>query len=91
LEDSRVSRFKEKPDGDEGWINGGFFVLNRKVLDYIEGDDCIWERGPLERLAEEGQLMGYPHKGFWSCIDTLREKNIIEDYWNSGRAPWKIW
>jgi glucose-1-phosphate cytidylyltransferase len=91
LEGSRVSRFKEKPDGDEGWINGGFFVLNRKVLDYIEGDDCIWERGPLERLAEEGQLMGYPHKGFWSCIDTLREKNIIEDYWNSGRAPWKIW
>jgi len=91
LEDSRVSRFKEKPDGDEGWINGGFFVLNRKVLDYIEGDDCIWERGPLERLAEEGQLMGFPHKGFWSCIDTLREKNIIEDYWNSGRAPWKIW
>ena len=91
LEDSRVSQFKEKPDGDEGWINGGFFVLNRKVLDYIEGDDCIWERGPLERLAAEAQLMGFPHKGFWSCIDTLREKNIMEDYWNSGRAPWKIW
>ena len=91
LENSRVSHFKEKPDGDEGWINGGFFVLNRKVLDYIEGDDCIWERGPLERLTQEGQLMGFSHKGFWSCIDTLREKNIIEDYWNSGRAPWKIW
>jgi glucose-1-phosphate cytidylyltransferase len=91
LEKSRVSQFKEKPDGDEGWINGGFFVLNRKVLDYIKGDDCVWERGPLERLAAEGQLMGFPHKGFWSCIDTLREKNIIEDYWNSGRAPWKIW
>ena len=91
VEDCRVSQFKEKPDGDEGWINGGFFVLNRKVLDYIEGDDCIWERGPLERLAAEAQLMGFPHKGFWSCIDTLREKNIMEDYWNSGRAPWKIW
>jgi glucose-1-phosphate cytidylyltransferase len=86
-----VSRFNEKPEGDQGWINGGFFVLNRRVLDYIEGDESVWERKPLERLSQDGELMGYRHKGFWSCMDTLKEKNILEEYWISGRAPWKIW
>jgi len=91
LEDHKVCKFNEKPQMDQGWINGGFFVLNREVIDYIEGDHSIWERDPLEKLAIEGQLMGFRHKGFWSCMDTLREKNILEEYWNSGKAPWKIW
>jgi len=91
LEDSKVSKFNEKPQTDQGWINGGFFVLNRKVIDYIDGDQSIWERGPLENLSLAGQLMGFRHKGFWSCMDTLREKNVLEEYWNSGKAPWKIW
>ena len=91
LEESKVCKFNEKPQADQGWINGGFFVLNRKVIDFIEGDHSIWERGPLEKLAHAGQLMGFRHKGFWSCMDTLKEKNILEEYWNSGKAPWKIW
>ncbi len=86
-----VTAFYEKPELAEGWINGGFFVLNRKVLDYIEGDETIWERAPIERLAREGQLVGYRHPGFWSCMDTLKEKNFLEDLWISGKAPWKAW
>jgi glucose-1-phosphate cytidylyltransferase len=87
----RVSRFNEKPRSGDGWINGGFFVLNRAALDYIDGDDCIWERGALERLARDGELMGYKHHGFWSCMDTLKEKNMLEELWASGNAQWKLW
>jgi glucose-1-phosphate cytidylyltransferase len=87
----QVVNFYEKPESGEGWINGGYFVLNRKALDYIEGDETVWEHAPVERLARDGQLMGYRHNGFWSCMDTLKEKNILEELWISGRAPWKIW
>lgn len=87
----RVVDFYEKVDGDEGWINGGYFVLNRKVIDYIDDDETVWEKQPIERLARDGMLMGFKHRGFWSCMDTLKEKNMLEDYWGSGNAPWKIW
>ncbi|MGB9714865.1 MAG: glucose-1-phosphate cytidylyltransferase [Thermodesulfovibrionales bacterium] len=87
----RVIEFYEKPQEAEGWINGGFFVLNPKVIDYIDNDEDIWERAPVERLARDGQLMGYRHYGFWSCMDTLKEKKYLEELWNSGKAPWKIW
>lgn len=87
----RVTDFYEKPQAAEGWINGGFFVLNPRTIDYIEGDETIWERNPVERLAVDGELMGYRHYGFWSCMDTLKEKNFLEELWNSGKAPWKIW
>jgi glucose-1-phosphate cytidylyltransferase len=86
-----VSDFHEKPEHSEGWINGGYFVLNQKVLDYIEGDDTVWERGPIERLSREGQLAGYRHNGFWSCMDTLKEKHYLEELWAAGKAPWKVW
>jgi glucose-1-phosphate cytidylyltransferase len=87
----RVTDFYEKPETGEGWINGGYFVLNRKALDYIAGDESVWEHGPVERLARDGQLMGYRHSGFWSCMDTLKEKNILEEMWNAGKAPWAVW
>ncbi len=87
----RVVEFYEKPETSEGWINGGYFVLNAKAIDYIEGDETIWERDPVERLAHDGQLVGYRHHGFWSCMDTLKEKNILEELWASGKAPWKTW
>ena len=86
-----VTEFNEKPHGGEGSINGGYFVLHRDALDYIEGDGSVWEREPLERLARDGQLMGYRHCGFWSCMDTLKEKNMLEDLWSRNSAPWKIW
>jgi glucose-1-phosphate cytidylyltransferase len=86
----RISEFVEKPQLEEGWINGAFFVLEPQVLDYIEGDPTQWEREPMERLASEGQLMGYRHDGFWQCMDTLREKHILEELW-AGGAPWKTW
>jgi len=88
---SQVTKFHEKPQSSEGWINGGYFVLHPTVIDYVEGDDTIWERDPVEKLARDGQLTGYHHLGFWSCMDTLKEKNILEELWNSGKAPWKIW
>jgi glucose-1-phosphate cytidylyltransferase len=91
LDDNVVSMFNEKPEADQGWINGGFFVLERRALDYIQGDETIWERDPLEMLSRDGQLMGYRHRGFWSCMDTLKEKNILEKLWQDGKAPWKIW
>ncbi len=91
LDGSRISEFCEKPQTGEGWINGGFFVLEPGVLDYIEGDQMPWESTPLERLARDGQLMAYKHTGFWQCMDTLREKYILEDLWKSGRAPWNVW
>jgi glucose-1-phosphate cytidylyltransferase len=83
--------FKEKPHGEEGWINGGFYVLQKEAVDYITGDDTIWEKGPIERLTKEHQLMGYRHERFWSCMDTIKEKAFLEDLWQSGKAPWKIW
>ncbi len=85
-----VTEFYEKPEHTEGWINGGYFVLHRRALDYVDGDETIWEREPVERLAKDGQLMGFRHYGFWSCMDTLKEKNILEQLWESGKAPWKI-
>ena len=87
----RVSKFYEKPETSEGWINGGFFVLQTDAIDYIEGDHSIWERDPIECLAKDNQLVGFRHNGFWSCMDTLKEKNFLEDLWAKGQAPWKIW
>jgi glucose-1-phosphate cytidylyltransferase len=91
LETDRITSFREKPQGDGGWINGGFFVLSPAVLDYIEGDDTVWERTPLERLAAEGNLTAYPHHGFWQPMDTLRDKLQLDELWSSGSAPWRIW
>ncbi len=87
----RVSRFMEKPQAGEGWINGGFFVLDRKVMRYIDSDETLWERQPMEHLAADGQLMAFRHEGFWQPMDTLREKRHLEELWSSGRAPWKVW
>jgi glucose-1-phosphate cytidylyltransferase len=87
----KVASFQEKPEGDGGWINGGFFVLSPRVIDYIDGDDTLWERGPMESLARDGQLSAHQHPGFWQPMDTLRDKNHLEDLWASGKAPWKIW
>ena len=89
--DQRVTSFKEKPIGDGGMINGGFFVLSPKVLDLIEGDQTTWEREPLELLAKADQLKAYRHEGFWQCMDTLRDKKLLAELWNSGKAPWKVW
>ena len=85
------SDFVEKPEGDGGWMNGGFFVLEPEVLDYIEGDGTLWEREPLERLARDGQLAAYRHAGFWQPMDTLRDKRTLEELWEGGSAPWKRW
>jgi glucose-1-phosphate cytidylyltransferase len=89
--DQRITSFLEKPDGDGGMINGGFFVLSPDALGLIDTDQTVWERGPLEQLAETGQLKAYPHAGFWQPMDTLRDKNYLEDLWASGQAPWKVW
>jgi glucose-1-phosphate cytidylyltransferase len=86
-----VANFTEKPQTTEGWINGGFFVLEPEVLDYIDGDMTFWERDPLERLADDGQLMAYRHDQFWQCMDTLRDKLTLEKLWDSGNPPWKVW
>jgi len=83
-----VTHFAEKPQTGEGWINGGFFVLEPKVLDYIGGDATLWEKEPLEQLAKEGQLAAFHHEGFWQCMDTLRDVRLLEELWSSGRAPW---
>jgi glucose-1-phosphate cytidylyltransferase len=88
LEGNRVREFSEKPQAAEGWINGGFFVFEPGVFDYLQGDDTILEREPLERLAQDGELMAFRHTGFWQPMDTLREKRILEELWASGRAPW---
>ena len=91
LDGNRVVEFSEKPQTSEGWINGAFFVLEPGVLDYIGGDDTQWEREPLEHLAKDGQLMAYQHTSFWQCMDTLRDKRLLEDLWQSGSRPWKVW
>jgi glucose-1-phosphate cytidylyltransferase len=89
---NRVEHFAEKPQTSAGWINGGFFVLEPDVADYIpEGTQVVWEREPLERLAEDGQLMAYRHDGFWHPMDTLRDVRTLEELWSSGSAPWKVW
>ena len=91
MEGNKVRAFEEKPKGDGGMINGGFFVLSPSVLDLLDGDDCVWEREPLETLAECGQLAAYQHHGFWQPMDTQRDKTHLEELWQSGQAPWKVW
>jgi glucose-1-phosphate cytidylyltransferase len=91
IDGERVVSFKEKPKGDGGMINGGFFVLSPRVLDLLEGDHTVWEQEPLERLAREDQLRAWRHNGFWQPMDTLRDRNLLEQLWSSGRAPWKVW
>jgi glucose-1-phosphate cytidylyltransferase len=91
LDGSRVTSFVEKPAEGGGLINGGFFVLSPRVIDYIDGDDTPWEGAPMERLTSEGKVHAYVHGGFWQAMDTLRDKNLLEDLWRSGSAPWKVW
>ena len=87
----RIESFTEKAAGEGGWVNGGFFVVEPEVLDYVAGDETVWEREPLERLAAEGNLAAYRHEGFWHPMDTLRDKMVLEELWASGEAPWKVW
>lgn len=91
LDGDCVNSFQEKPHGDGGWINGGFFVLSPKVVDLIEDDQTVWERGPMERLARDKQLSAWLHHGFWQPMDTMRDKIHLEELWASGAAPWKVW
>ena len=91
LDGTLVTNFLEKPEGDGGWVNGGFFVLSPRVIDYIDGDATVWEREPMDRLAREGQLGAWFHKGFCQPMDTLRDKSHLEEMWASGKAPWKSW
>jgi glucose-1-phosphate cytidylyltransferase len=91
VQNDKIIGFEEKPVSNGSWINGGYFVLSPKVLDYIEDDSTIWEREPIEQLAKEGQLSAFKHLGFWKPMDTLRDKNVLEELWQSEKAPWKIW
>ena len=91
LENNMVKNFLEKPKGDNSWINGGFFVLNKKIFEYIENENSIWERKPMEKLAKDNQLNAFKYEGFWYAMDTLRDKNYLEDLWSSHKAPWKLW
>ena len=91
IEDNRVRSIQEKPIGDGNWINGGFFVLEKGILDYIQDDETLWEKEPLETLAAQDQLAVWKHNGFWQPMDTLRDKILLEELWDSGKAPWKIW
>jgi len=91
IQGNKISKFTEKPTNEGNWINGGFFVLEPKVFDYLENDSTVWEREPLEKIAKEGQLSAYKHTNFWQPLDTLRDKNHLEKLWASGKAPWKIW
>ena len=86
-----MQQFHEKPDGDGRWINGGFFVLETSVMELLEGDQCSWEGHPLSTLASMGQLSAYFHHGFWQPMDTLRDRQKLEEFWESGKAPWKVW
>ena len=90
-EDDSVSSFIEKPNGDGNWINGGFFICQPEVMDYIDGDSTVFEKEPLEKLAKKGELYTYKHYGFWQCMDTLRDKNYLNDLWDADKAPWKLW
>jgi glucose-1-phosphate cytidylyltransferase len=90
-EQTKISSFHEKPEGDGAWINGGFFVLEPEVINFIADDSTVWEKEPLEKLAEMEQLSAFKHDGFWQPMDTLRDKNYLEDLWNKGKAPWKVW
>jgi glucose-1-phosphate cytidylyltransferase len=90
-DDDRVLGFREKPKGDGGWINAGFFVLEPGIFDYIDGDHTIFENEPLDNVAKKGELVAYKHRGFWQPMDTLRDKNQLEALWRSGKAPWKVW
>jgi len=91
MDDDMVRSFQEKPRGDGAMINGGFFVLSPQVLDYIDGDDCIWEEAPVKTLAQEGNLAAYKHRGFWMPMDTLRDQNMLQKLWMDNTAPWKVW
>ena len=91
MDGTLATGFKEKPQGDGGWINGGFFVLSPKVVEYIEGDATVWEKEPMEDLAKDGQLSVYRHDGFWHPMDTLRDKRFLESLWDENKAPWKVW
>jgi glucose-1-phosphate cytidylyltransferase len=88
---TKIEAFQEKPEGDGAWINGGYFVLEPQVIDFIDGDDTIWEQQPLTKLAKMGQLSAFKHAGFWQPMDTLRDRNKLEDLWTSNQAPWKVW
>ena len=89
--EERITEFYEKPETGEGWINGGYFVLDPKAIDYIDGDDTVWEQEPIRRLVTDEQMMGYRHAGFWSCMDTLKEKKLLEQLWTQPNTPWRIW
>lgn len=91
FDQQKITAFNEKPEGDNAWVNGGFFVLSPRTIDYIKGDSSVWEREPLERLAAEGNLSAFLHRGFWQPMDTLRDKIALEEMWNDNRAPWKVW
>jgi len=91
ITENQVTNFSEKPRGDGALINGGFFVLNSKALDYIQDDNTIWEQGPLKKLAKDGELMSFKHEDFWQPMDTLRDKHLLEELWESEKAPWKLW
>ena len=91
LENGEITNFKEKKKEDSGWINAGFMVLEPEIMDLIQGDETVFEKYPLEEAARRGELDAYRHNGFWQCMDTLREKNLLEELWQKGQAPWKIW
>ena len=91
IQDDKVMRFREKKQSDAGWINGGFMILEPEVIDYVKDDTIMFEKEPMEALAKDGQLMCYKHYGFWQCMDTLRDKIKLENLWNKGQAPWKVW
>jgi glucose-1-phosphate cytidylyltransferase len=90
-EQTLLVQFREKPKGDNAWINGGFFVLEPGVFDYIEGEQTIWEREPMQKMAQQGQLAAYRHRGYWQNMDSLRDKNLLEELWENGNPPWKVW
>jgi glucose-1-phosphate cytidylyltransferase len=91
IEGDVIRRFEEKPQGDGGWINGGFFILSPEVERYIDGDATVWEQDPMERLARDDQLAAYRHDGFWYAVDTVRDMRHLQELWESGAAPWKLW
>ena len=90
-EQTKITHFQEKPEGDGAWINGGFFVLNPQVIDFIEDDSISWEKEPLQKLAHKEELAAYKHNGFWQPMDTLRDKQYLERLWDANEAPWKVW